>query len=127
MPLSPEEKRRRAKDSRLRSRYGVSLEQFELVLEAQGGICPVCKRSDKIFCLDHNHKTLKWRGVVCLNCNLRVIGGARDDDEKIINAAQYIISNPTDLVFPEGFYLAKNPPKTRRRKRVKRVIKRPRP
>lgn len=120
MPLSSEEKRRRAKDARLRARYGVSLDMFEAVLAAQGNVCAVCKLPDKIFCLDHNHKTLKWRGVVCSNCNLRVIGGARDNDYKLVNAAEYVTNNPTDLVFPEGFYLAANPPKTRRKRRVTR-------
>jgi hypothetical protein len=110
--------KRKAKDSRLRARYGITLEQFEAILEAQGGVCAVCKRGDKVFCVDHNHKTLKIRGIICLNCNLRVIGGARDKDELLINAAVYIADNPADLIFPEGFYLLKNPPKTRRKKRA---------
>lgn len=109
---------RRAKDRRLRQRYGVSLEDFEKVLEAQGNVCAVCRKGDKVFCLDHNHKTLKWRGVVCLNCNLRVIGGARDNDELLVNAAVYVTNNPTDIIFPDGFYLAKNPPKARRKRRA---------
>lgn len=120
MPQTPEEKKLKAKDRNLRLRYGVTLEQFLAVLAAQGNVCAVCKEPDKVFCLDHNHKTLKWRGVVCINCNLRVIGGARDNDYKLINAAEYVTNNPADLVFPSGFYLAKNPPKTRRKRRVTR-------
>lgn len=112
--------KRRAKDRRLQTRYnGFTLEQFEAVLEAQGGVCAICKEPDKVLCFDHNHKTLKFRGIVCLNCNLRVLGGARDKDHLIINAAEYVKSNPADLVFPNGFYLEKNPPKSRR-KRVSR-------
>lgn len=118
MVQTPEERKRKAKDRNLQSRYGVTLEQFEAVLEAQGNVCAVCKLPDKVFCLDHNHKTLKWRGVVCLNCNLRVIGGARDNDWKLVNAAEYVTNNPTDLVFPEGIFLEKNPPKARRKKRA---------
>lgn len=118
MVQTPEERKRKAKDRNLQSRYGVTLEQFEAVLEAQGNVCAVCKLPDKVFCLDHNHKTLKWRGVVCLNCNLRVIGGARDNDWKLVNAAEYVTNNPTDLVFPEGIFLEKNPPKKKRKRRV---------
>lgn len=113
------ESQRKAKDRRLRARYGITLEQFEAILEAQGGVCAVCKMGDKVFCVDHNHKTLKIRGIICLNCNLRVIGGARDKDHLLVNAADYVLNNPADLVFPEGFYLLKNPPKSRR-KRVSR-------
>lgn len=112
------ESKRRAKDRRLRARYGITLEQFEAILESQGGVCAVCKQGDKVFCVDHNHKTLKIRGIICLNCNLRVIGGARDRDELLVNAAEYVLNNPADLVFPQGFYLLKNPPKTRRKKRA---------
>lgn len=113
-----EESKRRAKDRRLRTRYGITLEQFEAILAAQGNVCAVCKQGDKVFCVDHNHKTLKIRGIICLNCNLRVIGGARDKDELIINAAEYVANNPADLVFPEGFFLLKNPPKAKRRRRA---------
>lgn len=113
-----EESKRKAKDARLRKRYGVTLEQFEAILDAQGGVCAVCKQDGKVFCLDHNHKTLKVRGVICLNCNLRVVGGARDKDDLLINAAAYVLNNPADLVFPDGFYLVSNPPKTRRKRRA---------
>lgn len=118
MALSPEEKKRRAKDRNLRTRYGITLEKFEAILEAQGNVCAVCKLADKVFCLDHNHKTLKVRGVICLNCNLRVIGGARDQDWKLVNAAIYVTNNPADLVFPNGLFLEKNPPKKKRKRRV---------
>lgn len=89
-----------------------------MILEAQGGVCAVCKEANKVFCLDHNHKTLAVRGVVCLNCNLRVIGGARDHDWKLVNAAEYVTNYPVLLAFPEGLFLEKNPPKKRRKKRV---------
>lgn len=122
---TPEEKKRRAKNSRLMSRYGITIEMFEAILESQGNVCPVCKESDKVFCVDHNHKTLKIRGIVCLNCNLRVIGGARDQDWKLVNAAEYVTNHPADKAFPDGLYLLKNPPKTRRKKRA-RTVKRSR-
>lgn len=121
MAMTPEERKRRAKDLRLQKRYnGLTLDQFEQVLESQGNVCAVCKEPNKVFCVDHNHKTLKFRGVICLNCNLRVVGGARDKDHLLINAAEYVVNNPADTVFPEGFYLLANPPKTRRKRRATR-------
>lgn len=121
---SKQEAARKRKDYNLRRRYGITLEQFEAILAAQGGICPICERSDVVFCLDHNHKTLKIRGVICLNCNLRVVGGARDQDFKLINAAKYVTYNPADLAYPEGLFLEKNPPKQKRRRRVSATRKR---
>lgn len=121
---TPEEIRRSRRDYNLRKRYGITIEQFEAILHAQGGVCAVCKRGNVVFCLDHNHKTLKVRGVVCLNCNLRVIGGARDNDELLINAALYVVDNPADLVFPNGLYLESNPVRKRRKRRVSTTRKR---
>lgn len=118
--MTPEEAKRKRKDYNLRKRYGITLEQFESILAAQGGVCAVCKQGDKVFCLDHNHKTLEVRGILCLNCNLRVIGGARDQDWKLVNAAEYVTSYPARLVHPEGFFLLANPPKKRRVRRAKR-------
>ena len=118
--MTPDEQKRKRKDYNLRKRYGITLEQFESILAAQGNVCAVCKQGDKVFCLDHNHKTLKVRGILCLNCNLRVIGGARDQDHKLINAAEYVQRNPSDLVYPEGLFLVANPPKKRRVKRVRK-------
>lgn len=114
---TPEEIRRYRKDYNLRKRYGISLEQFEKILEAQGGICPVCRRDDVVFCLDHNHRTLQVRGVPCVGCNLRVLGGSRDDENKLRYAAVYVSNYPANLVYPEGLFLEKNPPKKRRKKR----------
>jgi len=116
--MTSEEAKRKRKDYNLKRRYGISLEQFEEILSAQGGICPICERSDVVFCVDHNHKTLKIRGIICLNCNLRVVGGARDQDYKLINAAAYVTTNPADLVYPTGLYLEKNPPKQKRKRRA---------
>lgn len=122
--MTPEEQKRKRKDYNLRKRYGITLEDFESILAAQGNVCAVCKQGDKVFCLDHNHKTLKVRGILCLNCNLRVIGGARDQDWKLVNAGIYVTNNPADLVYPEGLYLEANPPKKRRKKRVSSTRKR---
>ena len=122
--MTPDEQKRKRKDYNLRKRYGITLDQFESILAAQGNVCAVCKQGDKVFCLDHNHKTLKVRGILCLNCNLRVIGGARDQDHKLINAAEYVQRNPSDLVYPEGLYLVANPPKKRRKRRVSTTRKR---
>lgn len=120
MAMTPEERKRRAKNSRLIARYGITIETFEAILNSQGNVCAVCKLPDKVFCVDHNHITLKIRGIVCLNCNLRVIGGARDKDHLLINAAEYVVNNPADVLFPDGLYLLKNPPKARRKRRATR-------
>lgn len=44
----------------------------------QKGCCAICGKHQSSFkrrlCLDHNHKTLKLRGLLCFYCNKRLVG-----------------------------------------------------
>lgn len=59
------EKRR---DDHLKTRYGITLKQYEDQVEAQGSICPICKEVKKLV-VDHDHETGKVRGLICSRCN----------------------------------------------------------
>jgi hypothetical protein len=51
-------------------KYGMGAAQhFAIQLRKQKKKCAVCKKSLKKTSFDHNHKTNKWRGVVCPRCN----------------------------------------------------------
>ena len=55
-------------------KYGLTIEQFNAMLESQGGCCAICGMSDtsrkEIFPLvDHCHTTNKVRGLLCEACN----------------------------------------------------------
>lgn len=56
-----------------RSQYGVSWEQYHLILEEQGGGCALCGCGPDVqlrrMHLDHDHSTGKVRGVLCTGCN----------------------------------------------------------
>lgn len=67
----------RKKDYRLKKRYGITLEQFNSMLKAQGGECAVCKVlfEHRRINTDHDHKTKRVRGLLCYYCNsMRVAG-----------------------------------------------------
>jgi hypothetical protein len=59
----------------LKKKYGLSLEQYGLLLARCNGRCPICKSpfSDSILdmkpVVDHCHKTGRVRGVLCRACN----------------------------------------------------------
>ncbi len=61
------------RDSLMRHHH-MTLDQYETHLAAQNGLCKVCgtdqpgSRSPH-FCVDHCHKTGKFRGLLCNNCN----------------------------------------------------------
>lgn len=66
--------------------------------------CPICLKSEAeargkggrnsgTWCLDHNHKTLEFRGYLCHSCN-RTIGQLEEDPERLIRAMKYLNSGP---------------------------------
>lgn len=62
--------------SRLRNKYGLTMEQYDFMLHFQQNACAICFRtSDEIgrkLAVDHCHKTGKIRALLCSNCNTAV-------------------------------------------------------
>lgn len=69
-------------DRNLRALYGLSLEDYENRLRAQGGVCAICGAASvgKRFDVDHDHETGAVRGLLCTSCNngLRHFGESLD-------------------------------------------------
>lgn len=81
------------KAQRLR-KFGLTLAEFQALMEAQGGACAICGHSDtsqpNIFPLvDHCHATGKVRGLLCLNCN-QALGKFKDDPVRLLAAVRYL-------------------------------------
>ena len=71
----------------LRYRYNSPIEEYNLLLTQQGGVCAICKqpetaigRSGKVKTLatDHDHETGKVRGLLCAECNT-LLGAIEND------------------------------------------------
>jgi Autographiviridae endonuclease VII len=64
---------------------------FDSEMAKQRGLCLVCgcRLADGKFCVDHCHNTLKFRGILCTNCNLG-IGHFRDDPVLMRKGANYV-------------------------------------
>jgi hypothetical protein len=99
------------RDAYLRRTYGITLEEFDALVEASGGRCPLCLKPPSTWVVDHDHKTKRVRGVLCVFCNHRVIGRHRDP-ELFDRAAEYLRNPPVDRVLGER----KAPTRKRRRK-----------
>ena len=57
----------------LKARYGITEEDFNIMHEAQNGLCALCDKSfSKIARVEHCHTTGKIRGLVCDGCNLTI-------------------------------------------------------
>ena len=63
------------RDRAYRKKYGISLEQYDEIFQKQKGLCALCLRPSKTYKLavDHDHKTKKIRGLLCLICNRVVL------------------------------------------------------
>lgn len=81
----------RAKAHGLKKAYGITLERFHDMMEAQGGKCAICKQKPERHALnvDHCHATGKVRGLLCHKCN-RALGLFRDSQTLLANAISYL-------------------------------------
>jgi hypothetical protein len=82
--------RERQVDSRLMSRYGISLQTYNEMLNSQNGKCYLCDNTegDKRLHVDHNHETGKVRGILCSPCNTKL--GVIENKEWMEKAINYL-------------------------------------
>jgi hypothetical protein len=81
-----------------RMRYKLTHEQYEKMLEDQGGVCAICKKppGKKALCVDHDHACCSTertcgkcvRGLLCNNCNHGV--GFLEKTEWLGKASRYL-------------------------------------
>ena len=66
---------------------------YHVQLERQGGGCAVCgwapRPGQRRLAVDHNHKTGKVRGLLCMAHN-RTLGACRDDADALFGLALYL-------------------------------------
>lgn len=89
-PENKEKHRDREHVRKLRER-GLSPEDYDLLLVAQGGVCAVCgiAPQGRRLAVDHDHDTGEVRGLLCNGCN-RAIGWTNDDPGVLRRAAGYL-------------------------------------
>ena len=76
-------------------RYGVDHSYVLMMLQEQNYKCKICGKpiaDDGTAHTDHDHKTNKMRGLLCLPCN-NLLGLARDSVSILVRAAQYLVDN----------------------------------
>lgn len=63
--------------SRMRSQYGLTLEQVEAMYAIRKGKCDICNLTFDKLHVDHDHETGAVRGMLCIPCNTSVDWAAR--------------------------------------------------
>ncbi len=82
----------RERAAHLKRKYGITIEQYDAMLEAQGGGCFICgrlPREDISLHVDHDHFTGEIRGILCFCCN-NALADFQEDPALLVKAASYL-------------------------------------
>lgn len=70
--------RRTMWNANLRREFGITIEQWEVMYEKQNGLCAICGQPETArhrngkpqrLAVDHCHKSMRNRGLLCAKCN----------------------------------------------------------
>lgn len=100
-PIEREKLRTLHRRSRYKTKYGITLEEYDALLAEQSGVCAICGKPEtqkrqyyqktelRDLAVDHCHKTKKVRALLCCFCN-QGIGIFREDTELLKKAIAYL-------------------------------------
>ncbi len=100
--MTPTQRKKAAKasahGSRIKKVYGITREEYALMLETQQGRCAICngKRPYRLL-VDHCHRTGEVRGLLCKLCNNRLLPAAGDNVAILTAAIDYLSLPPARL------------------------------
>lgn len=81
---------RKVRDEVLRRLYGITLDDYEAMLDRQGGHCATCPSTERLG-VDHCHESGVVRGLLCNRCNL-VLGMVGDDPVVLEAMVGYLLA-----------------------------------
>lgn len=102
LPQKMKRLKKHSPNTHLERSYGITLEEKVSMLDSQKGYCAICgtqldRSQPSTFVVDHCHTTGNLRGILCNPCNL-LLGHARDNQQILLNAIQYLKSNSDEAV-----------------------------
>ncbi len=96
----PEGYRKVKRNNNLKHTFGITLAEFELMSDKQGGVCKICQKPEtaqersvvRALAVDHCHTEGHVRGLLCRACNMS-LGGFNDDVKALQRAIDYLEAN----------------------------------
>jgi hypothetical protein len=108
------DKKERTRWYNIKYKFGISQDEYNEMLEEQNHCCAICKRHETEFttalAVDHDHKSLEIRGLLCNHCNSRFLG--RHSDPELFRAAAEYLERPR-----RGWLVPKRKRNRKRRKK----------
>ena len=88
------------KNNQLKNSHGISLKEYNNLLEKQNYVCWICQQPEtckqfgniQSLSVDHDHRTGKIRGLLCHHCN-RGLGCFKDDIKLLERSVKYLTKN----------------------------------
>lgn len=76
--------------------YGLTGEQYDALLDLQGGGCAVCgaRPKSKRLAVDHDHRTGAVRGLLCKRHNKDALGSLHDSIAQVVALWHYLNTPP---------------------------------
>ena len=87
--LDAEGLRIRARGYHLVRRYGITYEEYDVLVEKADGKCQICGNKTEKLHVDHCHETGMVRGLLCINCN-HGLGKFFDSIQNLENAISFL-------------------------------------
>lgn len=97
--------RQKVSEKKRLKHYGISPEEYNVMVESNNGICPLCQRppsgsGTSLWAIDHDHGCCSGtatcgkcvRGLICHNCN-KTLGLVGDSVETLLAMVEYLRGN----------------------------------
>jgi len=101
--------RRSIRSRSIRTKYGITVEEYQRLYDLQEGRCAVCGQSEtaidpqrgtvKKLAVDHDHITGRVRGLLCGACN-RALGLLKEDLDLVARLINYVTNQEVTLKNP---------------------------
>ena len=88
-----------AHNTRIKREFGIDFDEYQRLLELQGGACAICLAQPVTtrLAIDHDHISGEIRGLLCSRCNNELLGAAHDSIDILRRAVDYLESPPAQV------------------------------
>ena len=92
---NPERSKLSVRNATLKKKYGIGIEEYNILLEEQNFGCAICESTDTKVSwstnlhVDHDHDTGAIRGLLCQACNTS-LGKMNNNPDLLRKAAEYL-------------------------------------